>query len=167
MTTTRFVATLASLFCPFAFAQNPPTEESQKLPPVKTSISVTEKISTEAPASITLVDTEDIEATPGVNLDDRLRSVPGFTLFRRASSLVSNPTTQGISLRGIGSSGASRTLVLWDGIPMNDPFGGWLYWDRFAPSQLDAVEISRGASTSIFGDLAMGGAIALFSQPPK
>jgi hypothetical protein len=41
-----------------------------------------------------------------------LRDVPGFSLFKRSSSLVANPTTQGISLRGIGSSGASRTLVL-------------------------------------------------------
>ena len=57
----------------------------------------------------------------------------GFTLFRRSSSLVANPTTQGVSLRGTGSSGASRTLVLWDGIPLNDPFGGWVYWDRVPP----------------------------------
>ena len=70
-----------------------------------------------------ILDKVEIEQTPGVNLDDRLRMVPGFTLFRRSSSIVANPTTQGVSLRGIGSSGASRTLVLWDGIPINDPFG--------------------------------------------
>jgi outer membrane cobalamin receptor len=102
-----------------------------------------------------------------VNLDDRLRSVPGFTLFRRSSSLAANPTTQGVSLRGLGSSGASRTLVLWDGIPINDPFGGWVYWTRVAPEQLDRVEVYRGASTSVFGDRAMSGAIALFSPAPE
>ncbi len=103
---------------------------------------------------------------PGVNPDDRLRLVPGFTLFRRSSSLSANPTTQGVSLRGIGSTGASRTLVLWDGIPVNDPFGGWVYWTRLAPDDLDRIEISRGASTSLFGDRAMGGAIGLFSREP-
>ena len=149
------------------FSQDPQPEEPPKIPPIKTSITVIEKLSTDAPALITALDNATLDAIPGVNLDDRLRSVPGFTLFRRTSSLVANPTTQGVSLRGIGSSGASRTLVLWDGIPANDPFGGWVYWDRFAPSQLDGVEISRGASTSVFGDLAMGGAVALFSQPPK
>lgn len=132
---------------------------------MKTSITVTETISAEAPAEITVVDARQLDQTPGVNIDDRLRIVPGFTLFRRTSSVVANPTTQGVSLRGIGSTGASRTLVLWDGIPENDPFGGWLYWDRFAPLQLERVEVSRGASTSLFGDLAMGGAIALFSRP--
>ncbi len=90
--------------------------------------------------------------------------MPGFTLFRRSSSIVANPTTQGVSLRGIGSSGASRTLVFWDGIPMNDPFGGWVYWDRFAPDQIERVEISRGAATSLFGDRAMSGAIGIFSR---
>lgn len=89
--------------------------------------------------------------------------VPGFSLFRRSSSLVANPTTQGVSLRGLGSSGASRSLVLWDGIPLNSPFGGWIYWTRVSPEQLDRVEVSRGASTSVFGDKAMGGSIGLFT----
>ncbi|MGI8745936.1 MAG: TonB-dependent receptor plug domain-containing protein [Bryobacteraceae bacterium] len=108
-----------------------------------------------------------IQEAAGVNIDDRLREIPGFSLFRRTSSIVANPTTQGVSLRGIGSTGASRTLLLWDGIPENDPFGGWVYWDRFAPQELERIEISRGASTSVFGDLALGGAIALFSRPAE
>src|SRR5205814_2367322 len=107
---------------------------------------------TESPASITVLDEKQLGEIPGINLDDRLRQVPGFSLFRRSSSVVANPTTQGVSLRGIGSSGASRTLVLWDGIPINDPFGGWVYWTRIDPSYIDRVEIDRGASTSVFGD---------------
>jgi len=99
-----------------------------------------------------------------VNLDDRLREAPGFSLFRRSSSLVAHPTTQGVSLRGLGSTGASRTLVLWDGTPANDPFGGWVYWTRIAPGDTGRIEISRGASTSVFGDRAMGGAISIFSR---
>ena len=91
--------------------------------------------------------------------------MPGFSLFRRSSSLVANPTTQGVTLRGLGSSGASRSLVLWDGIPLNDPFGGWVYWTRLAPDEVDRVEISRGASTSLFGDRAMAGVISVFSPP--
>ncbi|MGH9721536.1 MAG: TonB-dependent receptor plug domain-containing protein, partial [Bryobacteraceae bacterium] len=112
-------------------------------------------------------DPKRIRLIPGINLDDRLRSVPGFSLFRRSSGIVAHPTTQGVSLRGIGSSGASRSLVLWDGIPANDPFGGWVYWTRFAPEEVSRIEISRGASTSVFGDRALGGAIALFSPEPE
>ncbi len=113
---------------------------------------------------MTVVGAEQLEETAGVNIDDRLRQVPGFSLFRRSSSLVANPTTQGISLRGLGSTGASRSLVLWDGVPMNDPFGGWVYWTRFAPEQLDRIEVERGASTSVFGDRAMAGAISVMTR---
>lgn len=150
---------------PMLWAQTPPPEP--KIEPVTSSITVAEKVSTEAPASISVLDTPRIQRIPGVNLDDRLRMVPGFSMFRRNSSLVAHPTTQGLSLRGIGSSGASRTLVLWDGIPINDPFGGWIYWTRVAPEELSRIEVSRGASTSLFGDKAMGGAVALFSREPE
>lgn len=112
-------------------------------------------------------DAAKIQDTAGTNLDDRLRDIPGFTLFRRASSVVANPTTQGVSLRGIGSSGTSRTLMLWDGVPVNDPFGGWIYWTQFVPDELDRIEVVRGASTSVFGDWAMSGAISAFSKPPE
>lgn len=148
-----------------AAAQNG-TAPPETLEPVKTSITVVDSVTAEAPGAVTVLDSPQIREIPGINLDDRLRSIPGFSLFRRNSSLVAHPTTQGISLRGIGSTGASRTLVLWDGIPVNDPFGGWVYWTRFQPDELERVEISRGASTSVFGDRAMGGAIGLFSRPP-
>src|SRR6516165_6411112 len=127
--------------------QNPSTEPP-KPEPVKTSITVVDKIATETPANVTVMDATSLEKSPGTNLDDRLRDVPGFSLFRRSSSLVANPTTQGISLRGIGSSGASRTLVMWDSIPASDPFGGWVYWTQFPANDLERVEISRGAATS-------------------
>ncbi|MEP6539375.1 MAG: TonB-dependent receptor [Bryobacteraceae bacterium] len=148
-------------------AQTPPDPARSELPPVKTSITVVEQIAAEVPATITVLGRQEIQEQPGINLDDRLRSLPGFSLFRRSSSLVANPTTQGISLRGLGSSGASRTLVLWDGIPINDPFGGWVYWTRVAPDELERIEVSRGASTAVFGDRAMSGAIGLFSRPAE
>lgn len=127
---------------------------------------MSERVTTEAPASVTPLSRELVRTMPGVNLDDRLRLVPGFSLFRRTSSLVANPTTQGVSLRGLGSTGASRTLILWDGVPLNDPFGGWVYWTRVSPDDLEQVEVSRGASTSVFGDRAMGGAVTMFSREP-
>jgi outer membrane receptor protein involved in Fe transport len=149
--------------------QNNPSPANPKLelPPIRTSITVTERVSTEAPASVTSIDEQELRATPGVSVDDRLRQVPGFSLFRRSSSLVAHPTTQGVSLRGLGSTGASRTLVMWDGVPINDPFGGWVYWTRIPPSEIERVEISRGAATSVFGDRAMAGAIGIISQEPQ
>lgn len=150
---------------PALLAQAPPDPPKPEI--VRTTITVTERISTEAPAAITLLDKLSLRALPGVSLDDRLRAVPGFSLFRRSSSVAANPTTQGVSLRGIGSTGASRTLVLWDGIPANDPFGGWVYWTRLAPDEIEQVEVQRGAATAVFGDRAMGGALAVLSRPAQ
>ena len=80
----------------------------------------------DVPASVNLLSREDIKQSPAMVADDVLRQIPTFSLFRRTSSLASHPTTQGVSLRGIGPSGVSRTLVLLDGVPFNDPFGGWV-----------------------------------------
>jgi outer membrane cobalamin receptor len=132
-------------------------------PPIKTTVTVNSTLSSEVPASISVLTQQQLQQIYGVQLDDRLRQIPGFSLFRRSSSLVANPTTQGVSLRATGSSGASRTLVLWDGVPINDPFGGWVYWDRVDPDYIGEVDIDRGASTSVFGNLAMGGTISMFT----
>ncbi|MDQ2776169.1 MAG: TonB-dependent receptor [Acidobacteriota bacterium] len=151
-----------------ALAQTSAPPPSQNpIPPLQTTVTVNGTISAESPAAITVLNQQQIQETPGTELDDRLRQVPGFSLFRRSSSMVANPTTQGVSLRGTGSTGASRTLLLWDGIPINDPFGGWVYWDRLDPYFIDRVEIDRGAATSVFGDRAMSGTISLFSPPEQ
>src|SRR5581483_2958842 len=161
-----------ALVCLVLAICSPPLPAQQEKPaanpePLKTSITVTGQIAAEAPANITVLDADRIAETPGSELDDRLRMIPGFSLFRRTSSLVAHPTTQGVSLRGLGSSGASRSLVLWDGIPVNDPFGSWIYWSRLAPDEMERIEIVRGASTSVFGDRAMAGSIGLFSRPAE
>jgi len=160
----RSASAVSAAFLMLGIAATLAVAQDTQLDPVRTSITVVEKISAETPANITSMDQKELEQIPGVDLDDRLRDVPGFSLFRRSSSLVAHPTTQGVSLRGIGSSGASRTLVLWDGVPANDPFGGWVYWTRFPVDDIARVEISRGASTSVFGNLAMGGVISIWSR---
>jgi outer membrane receptor protein involved in Fe transport len=113
------------------------------------------------PASATVLDYESLAAAPAWTLDDQLRTVPGFSLFRRSSSRVANPTTQGVTLRGLAASGASRTLVLADGVPLNDPFGGWVYWDRLPAASIDRVEVARGGSSDLHGTDALGGAITI------
>ena len=98
--------------------------------------------------------------------DHALRLDPAFSLFRRTDSLGANPTAQGVSLRGIGPSGASRTLVLLDGVPLNDPFGGWIAWTQVPPLALAGAEIRHGGGSAAWGNAALGGTIALVSHPP-
>ena len=118
------------------------------------------------PASVNVVTSEAIKASPAVVADDVLRQVPSFSLFRRTSSLAAQPTTQGVSLRGIGPSGQSRTLVLLDGVPFNDPFGGWVYWTRVPLLSVDQIEITEDAASSLYGNIAMGGVINVVTSRP-
>jgi outer membrane receptor for Fe3+-dicitrate len=78
-------------------------------------------------------------------VDEAVSQTPGVSLFRRTSSLSANPTTQGITLRAIAPSGAGRALVTLDGVPLNDPFGGWVIWSQLAPESLTGIDIVRGA----------------------
>ena len=97
-------------------------------------------------------------------LDEVLETVPGVSLFRRNSSLGANPTTQGVSLRGIAGSGASRALVTIDGVPQNDPFGGWVIWSGIAPDRVQAVTVVRGAGAGPYGAGALTGTIDLAAR---
>src|SRR6185369_7230624 len=127
----------------------------------------TEQRSGAVPASLSVLTSEDIQNSPAVVADDVLRQIPTFSLFRRTSSLSSHPTAQGVSLRGIGPSGVSRTLVLVDGTPFNDPFGGWVYWTRIPTESVDRIEVVDGSSSSLYGNYAMGGVINIVSAAPE
>ena len=109
---------------------------------------------------------QDLSAYPAIALDDKLRQQAGFELFRRSSSRIQNPTSQGISLRGLGSTAASRTLVLQDSVPMNDPFGGWIHWDEIPTEAVEAVTIATGGGSDLYGSSALGGVIDIVPAHP-
>lgn len=117
-------------------------------------------------ASATVVTAAELANVAAGALDDVLRSTPGFSLFRRSSSRVANPTTQGVTLRGVSGSGASRTLVLADGVPLNDPFGSWVYWNRVPQASVDRVEVVRGAAGDLYGADALAGVIQVLTFEP-
>jgi outer membrane receptor protein involved in Fe transport len=117
-------------------------------------------------ASSTVLTSAELSNMAAGALDDALRSTPGFTLFRRSSSRVANPTTQGVTLRGVSGSGSSRTLVLSDGVPLNDPFGSWVYWNRIPMAAVDRVEVVRGATGDLYGAGALGGVVQLLTVQP-
>ena len=89
-----------------------------------------------------------------------------FSLFRRSSSLASHPTTHGVSLRGIGASGASRTLVLVDGVPENDGFGNWVHWSALPLLQIERVELTGSGLSTLYGSSALAGAISVVTRHP-
>lgn len=121
----------------------------------------------ESPGSVVILDRSELASAAAPTLDDALRQVPGFTLFRRSGSRTSNPTTQGASLRGIGASGASRALVLDDGIPLNDPFGGWVAWGRVPQAAVERVEVLRGGASELYGSGALSGVVQMIRRSDR
>ncbi len=118
-------------------------------------------------SSVRSMSSQQLSEAPGLTLDDRLRQVAGFQLFRRTSGWVANPTTQGSSLRGLGSTAASRTLVLSDQVPLNDAFGGWIHWNEAPQLVINNVELMRGGASDLYGSSAIGGVIDVVPVRPK
>jgi outer membrane receptor protein involved in Fe transport len=122
----------------------------------------------EAAAAFTthVLESDELRRAPELRLDDILRAeVPGFSLFRRNSSRTANPTTQGVTLRNFGPSGAGRTLVLLDGIPQNDPFAGYVLWSQLPTSAINSLVVQPGGGAGLFGNAALAGTIFLVSKP--
>lgn len=116
--------------------------------------------------TVRVVSQRALQRSATVAVGDRLRQVTGLQFFRRSSTLVANPTSQGVSLRGLGSTAASRTLVLAGGVPANDPFGGWIYWDQLPSLAIQNIEVVRGGASDVYGSSAIGGVINMIERQP-
>ena len=99
-------------------------------------------------------------------IEDLLGRAPGVQQFRRSDSRSSNPSAQGITLRGLGGNASSRTLVLLDGVPLVDPFFGYVPLSALPPERLDSVRVLRGAGAGGFAAGAVAGTIDLTSAGP-
>ncbi len=119
----------------------------------------------DVPAAVTVVERLEIERSPTKTADELLRIDPSFGLFRRSSSVAADPSSQGVKLRNVGASGVSRALVLVDGIPENDPFGGWVAWRGIPRLALQRIEVVPGGGSALYGNYALGGVIQAFSRP--
>ena len=134
---------------------------------ITVSATRTEARLAETPGSTVLLSNSDVGASPALRLDDVLRQVPGFSLFRRSDSRTANASNQGVSLRGLGGTAASRALVLEDGLPLVDAFGGWVYWDRVPREAVATVEVFRGGASNLYGSDALGGVVQFITRQPQ
>ena len=145
---------------PLTIALTPATvQQSLDVTATRTSILPTGVDNVESQPDAVVVTDQQLEQWGPLTTDDKLRQVPGFSLLRRSGSQTANPTSQGVSLRGLGASGASRALVLVDGVPINDPFGGWIYWARVPQSSLSEVQLVPGGVSALYGNDALGGVV--------
>jgi iron complex outermembrane receptor protein len=112
-------------------------------------------------AATTVIDEAQIGTAPAQTPDQLLHDVPVIALPRNDSHTL-HPTGQSVSMRGLGRG---RTLVLTDGVPLNDPFGGWIHWNKVPLNEIVRAEIVRGATSNLYGSLAMAGVIQYLTAP--
>jgi outer membrane receptor protein involved in Fe transport len=120
----------------------------------------------DAAYDVVTIDRARIEASASGRLEDVLAGVAGLQQFRRSDSRSANPTSQGVTLRGLGGNAASRALLILDGVPQADPFGGWVAFPAYAPERLGQVRVTRGGGSGVFGPGALAGTIELSSAGP-
>ena len=106
----------------------------------------------------------EIERSPSHQLDQLLKDVPGLELFRRSDSHSGHPTSQGVTLRALGGNASSRALLVLDGVPQSDPFGGWVNWPTYDPEDLAEIQVVRGGGSVANGPGALAGTIEMTSR---
>lgn len=158
---------LAAAVAPPARA-TPAMGRSLDLEPIVITASRHTQRANTVPAHVIVVSSADVKASPARSLDDVMRFVPGVHI-RAASSNIINPAYQTVSLLGTGMSilGGARSLVLMDGLPLSDGFGGWIPWNMVPTDIVERVEVLLGASSSLYGSSAMGGAVNVLTRSPK
>lgn len=113
--------------------------------------------------SVTSITPDMLANEPSQRLENALRLVPGLQQFRRSDARSANPTSQGVTLRGLGGNASSRALLILDGVPQSDPFGGWISFPGYDAINLAAVRVRRGGGTGSDGPGALAGTIELDS----
>lgn len=112
---------------------------------------------------VVTIDRERLDRSPSNRLEDVLRDVAGFQQFRRSDARSANPTSQGATLRALGGNASSRALLVLDGVPQTDPFGGWISWPAYDPRRLGRIRVVRGGGSGAYGPGALAGTIELES----
>jgi outer membrane receptor protein involved in Fe transport len=137
-------------------------------PPPQSAIVITGRALPESKAEqvydVQRISRGEIEQAPSHELDQLLKGVPGVQLFRRSDARSGHPTSQGVTLRALGGNASSRALLVLDGVPQADPFGGWVNWPAYDPQTLAGIRVIRGGGSVANGSGALAGTIEMTSR---
>jgi outer membrane receptor protein involved in Fe transport len=159
----RMAAFASALLCASAAAAQAGGEPQQTIVVTGTGLAPS---AGEGVFDVVTIGRERLAGSASNRLEDVLRDVPGFQLFRRSDARSANPTSQGATLRALGGNASSRALLILDGVPQTDPFGGWISWPAYDPRRLGEARVTRGGGAVTNGPGALAGTIELASAGP-
>lgn len=116
--------------------------------------------------STTVMTREQIQQAPATSVQQIVNKIPGVFASEQAAGQL-HPTSQVFSIRGFGTTTNINTLVMVDGIPINDPYFRTLDWEQIPKDSVERIEVIRGGgATSLWGNLAMGGIVNIVTREP-
>jgi len=116
--------------------------------------------------STTVLNREQIQALPETGVDQIVNRIPGVWLPTIPTGQL-HPTAQPVNIRGFGTSTTINTLVMVDGVPINDPYFRTINWSAIPKNSVERIEVIRGGgATSLWGNMAMGGVINIVTREP-
>ncbi len=121
----------------------------------------------DAAYDIAVIARDRITTTASGRVEDALRDVAGLAQFRRTDARSANATSQGATLRGLGGNASARALLVLDGVPQSDPFGGWITWPAYASNRIGQIRVTRGGGSGEYGAGALAGTIEFISVDAK
>ena len=143
----------------------PPPPAPVSLPPISVTAgrgSDLEKLD----VSTTVLTRKQVEAMPETGVDQIVNRIPGVFTFTVPTGQL-HPTGQPVSIRGFGTSTTINTLVMIDGVPINDPYFQTVDWSRISKNAVERIEVIRGGgATSLWGNMAAGGVINIVTRQP-
>jgi outer membrane receptor protein involved in Fe transport len=137
-----------------------------KLQEIVTTASRVSEMVSQSPINVTAVSRRDIATTPASTVPSLLWRLPGFTMRDHQSASANSPGRRVPSFRGLAGSSGGRTLILVDGVPLNDGFNGYMQWNRIPLALVDRVEVIRGGGSMIWGSRALGGVVNILTRTP-
>nr|WP_298897630.1 TonB-dependent receptor [uncultured Altererythrobacter sp.] len=162
----RNISTLGSILITSAMAAPLAAQDAENASEEPTIIVIGEGLE-DAPSvvaySLSEFERDTIVSAPSGRIEGVLANVAGFQQFRRSDSRSANPSAQGVTLRALGGNATSRALVLLDGVPIADPFFGYVPLSSINPDQLSSIRVTRGGGSGPFGAGALAGTIELES----
>lgn len=115
----------------------------------------------EVPASVTVIQAEDLERMHVKTVNEALVKVPGIYANRLKGIAQNSPT---VLTRGFSSQ--TQVLVLVDDQPLNDANAGTVNWSDIPMEDVQRIEVVKGSASNLYGSQAMGGVINIITKKP-
>ena len=137
-----------------------------KLGEIVTTASRVSELVGQSPVNVTAITRQDLATTSASTVPSLLWRIPGFTMRDHQSASASSPGRRVASFRGLSGSSGGRTLILVDGVPLNDGFNGYMQWNRIPLALVDRIEVIRGGGSMIWGSRSLGGVVNILTRMP-